>query len=33
MKSEAKRSTEFDCADFEKEAISKLREGRGLTGE
>ncbi|MBK8503774.1 MAG: IS256 family transposase [Saprospiraceae bacterium] len=33
MKRETKRSKEFDYAGFEKEAIGKLREGRGLTGD
>jgi transposase-like protein len=33
MKKETKQSEGFDYADFEKSAISKLREGKGLTGE
>ena len=33
MKKTVKKSEEFDYADFEKSAISKLRDGKGLTGE
>ena len=33
MKKQDKESSEFDYSSFEKEAIKKLREGKGLTGE